>query len=89
MQTPRRIAVAIAVAGGLAWPALLPAAEPAAAAGEASQTQRPRLKYRDGPVCICVTGMSEQDIRAANQKHEASEAPVVRAPPPKYPSSGN
>ena len=32
------------------------------------ETQRPRLKYRKGPVCMCNDGMSEADIQAAERK---------------------
>lgn len=32
------------------------------------EKQRPRLKYRKGPVCMCIDGMSEADIQAAEKE---------------------
>lgn len=32
------------------------------------EQKRPRLKYRNGPVCMCSQGMSEADIQAAKKK---------------------
>ena len=33
-----------------------------------NEQKRPRLKYRNGPVCMCSQGMSEADIQAAKKK---------------------
>lgn len=33
--------------------------------GERKKPRRPRLKYRNGPVCMCNDGLSEAEIQAA------------------------
>lgn len=33
--------------------------------GEEKKSRRPRLKYRNGPVCMCNDGLSEAEIQAA------------------------
>ena len=40
----------------------------AAVAGDGNGSGR--LKYKDGPVCMCNNGLSEQDIRAAGSVHD-------------------
>ena len=44
----------------------------------AQQSQgRNRLRFRNGPVCMCSSGMSEQDIQRA-QERQRRERGVVR-----------
>jgi len=33
--------------------------------GDEKKSRRPRLKYRNGPVCMCNDGLSEAEIQAA------------------------
>jgi len=73
-----------AVLLGLAMPALVTAGqdEPeeqgreAASTGEAasSSTGGGRLRFRDGPVCMCSLGLSEEDIqRSSRDRRDSSE----------------
>ncbi|GEM_PF-2994649 len=75
-------AVALLLAGAAAAaeaPASPAVPEAAAAAGEragetpARPARKGRLRFRDGPVCICSDGLSERDIRdgAARQRGAA------------------
>jgi len=41
----------------------------------AKEEREPRLKFRDkGPTCMCVGGLSEEDIRRAQRRKEESGA---------------
>ncbi len=42
--------------------------ESKALAEKEKKSRRPRLKYRNGPVCMCNEGLSEADIQAAWEK---------------------
>lgn len=33
-----------------------------------NERRSPRLKFKDGPVCMCTDGLSEKDIRARTRK---------------------
>ena len=33
-----------------------------------NERRSPRLKFKDGPVCMCTDGLSEKDIRARARK---------------------
>ncbi len=50
-------------------------AKPAAAAARVSEKNqeplKPRIKYRNGPVCMCNGGMSEAEIQAGMKKRNA------------------
>jgi len=47
-------------------------------AAEAKSTELPgRLKFRDGPVCMCSTGLSEKDIRAVLEGRDGPASDVV------------
>lgn len=37
-----------------------------------------RLKFRDGPVCMCSSGLSEKDIRAALEGRDGPASDVVK-----------
>ena len=39
--------------------------ESAVIKGEEKKSKRPRLKFRNGPVCMCNDGLSEEEIQAA------------------------
>ncbi|MCW8853998.1 MAG: hypothetical protein OQK76_10965 [Gammaproteobacteria bacterium] len=42
--------------------------------GNQEKKSRPsRLKYRNGPACMCNDGMSEADIQAALEKQRAKQ----------------
>lgn len=36
-----------------------------------------RLKFKQGPVCMCSTGLSEKEIRAAEQKRIQKSQPAI------------
>lgn len=37
------------------------------------ESRQPRLKFRNGPVCMCADGLSEADIRAAELKRAQTQ----------------
>lgn len=39
-------------------------------AAKTDKQKVPRLKYRNGPVCMCNSGLSEEDIRRAEIKRQ-------------------
>lgn len=43
------------------------------AGNQEKKSRRSRLKYRDGPVCMCNDGMSEADIQAAMEKRHSEQ----------------
>ena len=52
-------------------------ASPIMAAEADKPTAGGRLKFKQGPVCMCSTGLSEQDIRAAEQKRIQKSQPAL------------
>lgn len=73
----KHAAIVAGVFLGLAMPALLTAGQerPGAQGREAaSDSEAPspgsgggRLRFRDGPVCMCSLGLSEEDIQRSNR----------------------
>lgn len=45
---------------------------PSARDGQQEAPRRGRLRFRDGPVCMCSLGMSEQDIERAQEERRRS-----------------
>lgn len=43
------------------------------AAESGNTSQSPRLKFKDGPVCMCSEGLTEKDIRAAMESEQAAD----------------
>jgi hypothetical protein len=42
---------------------------------EAEALPKPRIKYRNGPVCMCNTGMSEAEIQAGQKNALRNNTP--------------
>jgi len=56
---------------GLAAPVLL-----SPVGGVAVADEGPELKFRDrGPTCMCVGGLSEEDIRRSQRREDGAENP--------------
>ena len=43
------------------------------AAESSNKSKSPRLKFKDGPVCMCSEGLTEKDIRAAMESEKAAD----------------
>lgn len=52
-----------------------PAAEREAAAESREAPRSSRLRFRSGPVCMCIEGLSEAEIEAAERKRLDSIVP--------------
>ena len=52
-----------------------PAAEREAAAESRDAPRSSRLRFRSGPVCMCIEGLSEAEIEAAERKRLESIVP--------------
>lgn len=86
----RTATLALCLMGAVTFGRIAAASEPAvpqppgqAAASEGGKAgSTPRLKFRNGPSCMCAAGMSEADI----QKAEQAQFPQLR---PKQDDGGN
>jgi hypothetical protein len=41
--------------------------------GEKQDSRPARLKFKDGPVCMCVSGLSEKEIKGAESRREKQQ----------------
>jgi hypothetical protein len=48
-------------------------AAPVDAVEKSNAGQSPRLKFKNGPVCMCTDGLSEKDIRAAREREQTAD----------------
>lgn len=54
-------------------------AKPGASASEASP--RKKLRFRDGPVCLCADGLTEKEIAAGRSRRDLRPAPASQEVP--------
>jgi len=41
-------------------------------AADNDKSTSPKLKFKNGPVCMCARGLSEKDIRVGNKNEQSS-----------------
>lgn len=56
------------------------------AAEPSSREKVPRLRFKDGPVCMCVNGLSESQIQAGVKAREAGANTGAQSAPPAPPT---
>ena len=56
------------------------------AAESVSPKKSTRLRFKDGPVCMCVNGLSESQIRAANKARQAGKGASLPSIAPSQPN---